>query len=221
MKAMILAAGEGKRIKSLFPDMPKPLIPLKGKPLIEYLIELLQKAGTEVLLNIKESQVDRFKYLKLPLLIEDTPLGNAGAIKKFAGQLDDTFLVLHSDIYTDIDINALIKTHQNFVGTNSICASSPGALMTMTVKRLDDGKNYGIVLHEKGKVIGFTRDRLINCGIYVCNKKILKYIGGGFQDLDKDLFPKLLKDKKLFVYMHKGIWCDVGTPDEYSKCKNL
>lgn len=205
IKALILAAGKGERMKSLFPDTPKSLIPFKGKPLIEHFIKLLHKYKIkDILLNIKDNDINRFRYLKLPVLIETKPLGNAGAIKKFIHQLGERFLVFHGDLYTDVNIDKLIKAHLSQKG-----------LMTMMIKRISTGKNLGLVVREKERVIGFTRERFVNCGIYICHKKISNYIGQGFQDLDQDLFPVLIKDKMLFTYTHQGVWYDLGTPESY------
>ena len=96
MKVILLAAGQGTRTKKLFPDIPKALIPIKGKPAIEYIIE--QCKGFDVMLNVRGKDAEKFKYLGLPLLIENTPLGNAGAVKYFSKDLGDKFIATHVDV---------------------------------------------------------------------------------------------------------------------------
>ena len=203
MKVIILAAGEGRRMKEVFPDTPKGLIPVEGKPIIEYLVE--QYKDFEVLLNVRSREADRFKYLGLPLLEEETPLGNAGAIKYFIKELGDKFIAVHTDVYSDIDPHELKKAHKG--------------VATMTVKDLADPKDFGVVTHTGDLVTGFTRERLVNCGMYVFSREIADYITDGFQDLDRDLFPKLIGKQKLHFYRHEGKWNDVGRAEYWRKEK--
>jgi len=162
---------------------------------MELLIE--QYKGFDILLNVKESEAESFKYLKLPLLIEKAPLGNAGAVKHFIKELGDRFIATHVDVHSDLDPNELTKAHRG--------------IATMTVKDFSEPKSFGVVTHEDGVVTGFTRKRLVNCGIYSFTKDVVKHIGEGFQDFDKDLFPRLIKEKALYLYEHKGSWEDIGT----------
>lgn len=200
MKVIILAAGKGTRMKKLFPDTPKALIPVRGKPIMEHIIK--QFAGFEILLNVSGKEAKAFKYLKLPLLIEETPLGNAGAIKYFSKELGNSFVAIHTDTYSDLNPKDLVNAHQGYV--------------TMTVKDLSKPKDFGVVAHEDRLITGFTRKRLINCGIYSFSKEAVQFIGDGFQDVDKDLFPKLIREKKLFLYEHKGTWEDAGRQEYWA-----
>ena len=203
MKIIILGAGEGTRTAKLFPNIPKPLIPIRGKPILERLIE--QYKGLEILVNVRAKDAEKFKYLKLPLLIEEEPLGNAGAVKYFSKELGDTFIATHTDIYSDLDPKALVNAHKGYA--------------TMTVKDMSKPKSFGVITHEDRLVTGLTRKRLINCGIYCFSREVIDYIGKGFQDFDKDLFPKLIKAKKLYFYEHKGVWEDMGTKEYWAKAK--
>jgi len=195
MKVLILAAGEGMRMKKYFPGVPKGLIPVKGKPIIEHLMK--QYKGFDILLNVRAQDADHFSYLKLPLLVEETPLGNAGAVKYFADDLGDKFIVTHIDILSDLDPKDLAKAHHG-------CA-------TMVVKDFAEAKSFGVVTHDGNVVTGFTRKRLINCGMYCFSKEVMQYIGAGFQDFDKDLFGSLIRHKKLYLFEHEGQWEDIGT----------
>ena len=201
MKVVIVCAGEGTRTKEIFPDIPKGLIPVKGKPIVEHLIE--QYKDFEVILNVRDREADKFKYLNLPLLVEETPIGNAGAVKRFIKELGDKFIVTHNDIYCDLDTRKLIKAHKG--------------IATMVVKDMAGPKEFGVITHEANSVTGFTRERLVNCGIYLFSKEIAKYIGGGFQDFDRDLFPKLILKRKLRFYRHDGKWEDIGRTDFWNK----
>ncbi len=201
MNVIILAAGEGTRTKKIFPGIPKPLIPIRGRPVIEHIIELYK--GFDVLLNVRAKDKAKFKYLKLPILAEETPLGNAGAVKYFLKELGEKFIATHTDTYTDINAKKLVASHKG--------------LATMVVKDISEPKAFGIVTHERDLVTGFTRKRLVNCGIYCFSREVVDYIGDGFQDFDKDLFPKLVKNAKLHIYEHKGLFEDMGTEEYWNK----
>ncbi|NQT06961.1 MAG: nucleotidyltransferase family protein [Candidatus Omnitrophica bacterium] len=203
MKVIILTAGEGTRTKKLFPGTPKALIPINERPALEYLID--QYKGFDIFINVRANEAKSFKYLKLPLLVEETPLGNAGAVKYFSKELGDKFIATHTDILSDLDPKRLAASHKG-------CA-------TMAVKDLSKPKNFGVITHEGGLVTGFTRRRLINCGIYSFSKEVIEYIGKGFQDFDKDLFPRLISAKKLYIYEHEGAWEDIGTQDYWKKTR--
>jgi len=201
VKVIILAAGKGTRVREIFPDIPKPLILIDEKPIIERIIE--QYNNFDILLNVRKEDADKFKYLDLPLLIENTPLGNAGAVKYFIKELGERFIATHTDIYSDLDPKDLINAHKH-----------PA---TMVVKDVAKPKEFGMITHEEDLVTGFTRERLINCGIYMFSKDIVNYIGDGFQDFDKDLFPKLINDKKMKFYQHVGLWHDIGRKEFWNK----
>lgn len=198
MKLVILAAGEGTRTKKLFPHTPKPLIPVNGRPVIEHIID--QFRDFEILVNVRAKDADRFRCLNLPLLLEAKPLGNAGAIKHFSKDLGRRFLAVHTDTYSDLNPKKLVESHRGYA--------------TMVVKDLSKPKELGVVTYENRLITGFTRKRFINCGIYSFTSDMLDYIGKGFQDLDNDVFPALIKDKKLYLYEHKGLWEDIGR-EEY------
>lgn len=201
MKVIILAAGEGTRTKEIFPDTPKGLIPVEGKPIAEHLIE--QYKDFEVVLNVRASDTARFKYLNIPLLVEDTPLGNAGAIKFFIKELGSIFIATHVDTYSDFDPHKLVKAHKD--------------IATMVVKDIAEPKEFGVITYENDLVTGFTRKRLINCGIYLFSREVVNYIEDGFQDFDRNLFPKLMAQHKLRFYKHEGMWHDIGRVEYWRK----
>lgn len=203
MKVVILAAGEGTRIKEIFPDTPKGLVPVKGRPIVEHLVE--QYKDFEVLLNVRARDEAKFKYLGIPLLVEDTPLGNAGAVKFFIKELGGQFIATHVDTYSDLDPRKLIRAHKD--------------IATMAVKDIAGPKEFGVITYNENLVTGFTRERFVNCGVYLFSKEVVNYIGEGFQDLDKDLFPKLIAQQRLHFYKHEGKWHDIGRPDYWKNCK--
>lgn len=196
MKAMILCGGLGTRTKKEYPDTPKALILHKDKPMLERHLKALNRF--DVVLNVRADEAKHFYKYKLPLLIEANPIGNAGAIRKFIDELGYRFLVIHNDIYHDID----------YVAMTTICQGT----VIMAAKDIAKEKEFGIV--TKGKnyhVTEFTRRRFINCGAYCMYRKVGSYIKyGKFQDIDKDLIPKLIKANELYYYEHKGKWKDIG-----------
>jgi len=196
MKAMILCGGMGTRTEKKYPGIPKALIPYKGKPILEHHLERLKMF--DVFLNVRADEQRHFKKYGLPLLIETHPIGNAGAIKKFADDLGYRFLVIHNDVYHDID----------YIAMTTMCQGT----MIMAAKDIAGDKEFGVITKgEGGHIAGFTRRRLVNCGVYCMYHRINAYIEHGkFQDIDKDLIPRLIRTGELYFYEHKGAWKDIG-----------
>jgi len=206
MNAIILAAGKGERAKKLYPDAPKALIPICGMPMAEYLITMLKgsKMFKEIFLNIRLCDEELFRDFEIPLLLEKEPLGNAGAVKRFSEYLSDVFLVHHCDVLSDLNYRKLFEAFQK-----------NDALGTMTLATPKSPGNFGVPQLKANKIVGFRRDEkakgLVNGGIYFFKKEVISLIGDGFQDLDRDLFPKLIEKNELSYYIHPGSWMDVGT----------
>lgn len=196
MKALILCGGMGTRVKSKYPDIPKALIPYRDRPMLEYHLETLRKF--DVVLNVRADEAKHFYKYNLPLLIETYPIGNAGAIRKFIDELGYRFLVIHNDVYHDIA----------YVALTTVCQGTA----IMAVKDIAREKEFGIVTKGKDNhVTDFTRRRFINCGIYCMYQKVRNYIDyGKFQDIDKDLIPRLIKAGELYYYEHSGKWKDIS-----------
>jgi len=212
--AIILAGGKGTRVKSLFPNVPKALIPVNNIPILERIIKQLK--DFTIFINVNEDEKKYFEYLNLPLLVEFQRYGNAGAIRQFYKMLGNRFLVIHTDVLSNIDMNQLWKEHCERADCkgHELIGS-----VTMTVKNIGNPKSFGLVIQEyPNKVVGFTRNRFINCGVYCMDKEVIKFIdGNSFQDFDRDLFPKLIKENLLYTYIHKGIWFDIGNKEFWRK----
>jgi len=210
--ALILAGGRGTRTKEKFPGIPKALIPVEGIPMIERIIKQLE--DFTIYINVNKIEKSQFEYLHLPLLVESLRCGNAGVIKQFVKELGDRFLVIHCDVLSNINMDKLWKDHSERVSKFGQIGS-----VTMTVKNIGSGKDFGVVVQEyPNKVTGFTRDRNINCGTYCMDKEVVKYIDENkFQDLDKDLFPKLIDNGLLYTYTHTGAWFDIGIEKFWDK----
>ena len=199
-KALILAGGKGARVKK-FTDRIKPLVIIAGQPMLSILSEQLKNYETYINCNREHEKILK-SYGNL--IVEEKRLGNATPIRLFAEQCKESFLVMHCDVFSNIDFNRLIEQHKK-----SDC------LMTMAVKNISKRKSFGLTIFDRDKVaIAFSRDRYVNMGIYICKPEIKDFIlNNTYQDLDRDLITRLIEKKKLNVYIHQGMWYDVGSND--------
>ena len=225
MKALFLAGGLGTRLKPITNDLPKPMVPIVGKPLLERNIQRLKKIGVdEIVLSTcyKPHKIEkhfgdgRGLGVKIDYITEDVPLGTAGAIKN-AESFDDTFLVFNSDILSDIDISEMIRFHKE-----------KGALATIAVTQVDNPSAYGVIEHdENGFITAFkekpqpheSSSNLINAGVYIFEPQLLNEIPSGRAvSIERETYPLLLqKGYKMAVYNRCSYWLDLGTPEKYLK----
>lgn len=219
-----MAGGEGTRLRPLTCDLPKPMMPLMNKPIMEHIIELLKKHGiTKVCATlqylpdiIKEHFGDGSEFgVDLRYYIEETPLGTAGSVKNAQGFLDETFVVISGDVLCDIDLTEAIGFHRE-----------KGAIATLVLTRQDIPLEYGVVVtNEEGRIIRFLEkpswaevfSDTINTGIYILEPEVLNYFEKGqIFDFSKNLFPLLLKQNQpLYGFISKCYWCDIGNPEQY------
>jgi mannose-1-phosphate guanylyltransferase len=215
MKAMVLAAGLGTRLRPLTYAISKPMVPVLDRPVMAHILDLLEHHGIdEVIANlhyfpepIRAYFGDRIAYNHEPEL-----LGTAGGVRacrRFFGE--QTFLVISGDALTDIDLSALLATHR-----------AHGGIATLAVKRVADTREYGVVLHDQaGRIKGFqekpapaqARSDLGNCGIYVFEPEIFDYFPDApFADFAQDVFPALLAaDAPFYIHEIEGYWNDIGS----------
>src|ERR1035437_1764269 len=218
MRAMVLAAGLGTRLRPLTYEITKPMVPVLDRPGMEHILDLLARHGMdEVIANlhyfpesIREHFGDRLEYR-----VEEELLGTAGgggACGAFFG--DDAFLVISGGALTGIDLGALIARHR-----------SAGGIATLAVKQVPDTREYGVVLHDSdGRITGFQEkpepeealSNLGNCGIYVFDPAIFDYFPERpFVDWAKDVFPVLLEnDVPFHIHEVDEYWNDVGSLGE-------
>jgi mannose-1-phosphate guanylyltransferase/phosphomannomutase len=232
MKAILLSAGRGERLKPLTDMMPKVMIPLNGKPLLQYWIEFLKKYGIEeVAINVWYLGEQIMNYfgdgskfgVKIKYSKEETLLGTATPIKKieelYPGFCSkEPFLVIYADNLTDMDLKKVFEFHE---------LHKP--LVTLTLHEHDEPWTRGIVnTTEEGKVIGFIEKpkkedilsgKSASC-VYICEPEILKYLKDEKEDLGTDLFPRLLQNNcKLYAIDPKAYVQDTGTLERYEKAK--
>ncbi|MHB8061153.1 MAG: sugar phosphate nucleotidyltransferase [Ruminiclostridium sp.] len=224
MKALFLAGGKGTRLQPLTDKVPKPMVPIMNKPLLERTMMHLKKSGiTEIVISscyqpqfIEDYFGDGERFgLKIQYIVEDTPLGTGGAIKKAAAEFTDTFIVFNSDILSDLDINKIIAYHKN-----------SHALATIAVKEVEDPSAYGVIdTDANGYAVSFVEKPMkgqissnsINAGIYIFEPEIFKEIPiNKVVSVERDVFPKLLeKGYKIAVYKDDSYWIDIGTLEKY------
>jgi len=227
MKVMILAAGLGTRLRPLTDLISKPMVPIVNRPVMEHIIELLERNDfKEIIVNlhwypkvIKDYFGDGAVFgVKIKYSYEDKLLGTAGGVKKVKDFFDnETFLIMSGDALTDINLNDLIKFHKQKDG-----------LCTMVLTSVDEPSAYGVViLDEEKKIIGFQekppqgreKSKLANSGIYVFKTEIFDYIPDNeFFDFGADVFPQLVKENiPIYGYTHSRYWNDVGNLTEYMR----
>ncbi len=227
MKAMILAAGLGTRLRPLTEEIAKPMVPIVNKPVMEHIVELLARHGFDDLYvnihyfpdAIRRHFGDGSRWgVRITYSYEEELLGTAGGVKKLEKELGgDTLLVISGDALTDIDLTALMDYHH-----------SKNTLATLVLTPVDDPSKYGVVLvDEENRIVGFqekpdrreAKSHLANSGIYVFEPEILKMIPrDSFYDFGSQLFPRLLEEGKAFHgYFHDDYWNDVGSIEEYRR----
>jgi mannose-1-phosphate guanylyltransferase/mannose-1-phosphate guanylyltransferase/phosphomannomutase len=218
MKAMVLAAGLGTRLRPLTFELPKPMVPVLDRPVMAHIVDLLDRHGyDEVIANlhyfpdtIRDYFGDRIVYREEPEL-----LGTAGGVRNCADFLaDGTFLIISGDALTDIDLGAFVARHK-----------AAGGIGTLAVKRVQDTREFGVVLHDAdGRITGFQEkpdpaealSDLGNCGIYLFEPEIFDYFPRQpFVDWANDVFPALLEhDVPFHIHEIDEYWNDVGSLDE-------
>ena len=219
-----MSGGNGTRLRPLTCDLPKPMVPIFNKPVMEYGIELLRKHNIDeiaVTLHYLPNVImdyfgDGSKFdVKINYYIEDTPLGTGGSVRNVEDFLDSTIVVISGDAFTNIDIQKAYGFHRE-----------KGSKATLILKREPVPLEYGIVITEDdGKIIRFLEkpswgevfSDTINTGIYILEPEVFNnYKKGQNFDFSKDLFPKLLEDGvPMYGYIADEYWCDVGDLNSY------
>jgi mannose-1-phosphate guanylyltransferase/phosphomannomutase len=228
MKAVILAAGKGTRLGNLTSQCPKPMLPLHGKPLLQYNLDLLSAHGfRSVAMNLYHLPEVFFDYLdkmnkhglEVTLAIEPFLLGSAGAIKNLEKFLDDTFVVIYGDLLTNLNLSALVDRHRKAKG-----------LATLAVYQVEDPRSFGIVnIEQDGRITHFVEkpgngkvsSPWANAGVYVMEPEILGYIPPRKEyDFGQDLFPALLS-RGIAMYAHpfSEYLIDIGSPQNYKQAQ--
>ena len=226
MKAVVMAGGEGSRLRPLTIGRPKPMVPIVNRPVMEHILLLLKRHGiTEVVVTVQYLARIIQDYfgsgealgMRLHYSVEDVPLGTAGSVKQAEHFLDESFLVISGDALTDFDLSRIVEFHR-----------AQRAVATITLTSVPDPLEYGVVITDNdGHVRRFLEkpswseviSDTINTGIYVLEPEVLQRCPAGQPfDFSHDLFPALLSDgRPMFGYVSDGYWTDVGTIQEYAR----
>ena len=227
MKAVIMAGGEGSRLRPMTCTVPKPMVKLCGRPVSEYILDLLAKHGcTEAVFTLRYlgGQIEKhfgleYRGISLGFSYEKTPLGTAGCVKKAADEgFDDDFLIISGDAMCDFDLTSALAYHKKM-----------GADATIITKRVADPREYGCVIAKDGFVVGFSEkpsfsgavSDFVNTGVYVLSKSVLELIPDSTEfDFSRDVFPLMLeRGMKLAALEENGYWCDIGDFSSYKRCQ--
>jgi mannose-1-phosphate guanylyltransferase/mannose-1-phosphate guanylyltransferase/phosphomannomutase len=216
MKAMVLAAGLGTRLRPLTYEITKPMVPVLDRPVMAHILDLLGRHGfEEVIANLHYFPDSIRAYFGEDELIyrhEPELLGTAGGVRGCADFFgDEPFLVISGDALTDIDLSAFAARHRE-----------AGGVATLAVKQVRDTREYGVVLHDReGRITGFQEkpepdealSTLGNCGIYIFDPAIFDYFPDRpFADWAQDVFPALLEhDVPFYIHEVSDYWNDVGS----------
>lgn len=226
MKAVIMAGGEGTRLRPLTSNVPKPMLPLANRPMMEHIIGLLRSHGVDEIVvtvaylanAIRTYFGDGSEFgVRMVYALEENPLGTAGSVRNAMAELDDRFLVISGDVLTDIDLGAIVRLHDE-----------RDALATIALVSVENPLEFGIVITQHDGSIerflekptwGQVFSDTINTGIFVLEPRIFDYIDADRPvDFSSEVFPALLENKEpLFGAVAEGYWEDVGNLDAYIK----
>ena len=223
MQALVLAGGEGTRLRPLTYTTPKPVMPLAGRPFLTFMLDWLHGHGvTEVILScgfrsdaVRDVLGDIHKGMRLRYVVESEPLGTAGPVRLALdeGVLEERLLVLNGDVLTDIDLSAELARH-----------ADTGARATLALIAVEDTASYGVVpADSEGRVEAFLEKspepaptNRINAGAYVIEREVIadRVPAGRAVSFEREVFPSLVGDG-LFGFPAAGYWVDIGTPERY------
>jgi len=220
-KAVILAAGRGTRLYPVTMEIPKPLLLVSKKPIINYLVELFSKHNIEeIIVSILSEYKDDFFWWKkryypeknIKLIAIEEPLGTWGGIARMKDELkDSTFLVSNGDEIKELDLSKMLDFHKK-----------QNVIASVALTKVENPQNYGVAALDGDLIKEFIEkpenppSQYINSGLYFCEPEILEYKKTPeFSDVEKDIFPFLAKEKKLAGFKFEGRWMDCGTWERY------
>ncbi len=222
--ALILCGGKGTRLRPITYEIPKALVPVHGKPLIEHIFDLLKKYGiTDVILSVghmkdkitgKKDEWERLG-LNISFVEEDKPLGTAGPLRLAKDKLTKTFIVSNGDELKNINIMDMYEFHKK-----------NRALATIALTTVSDPSQYGVARLEGNRIIEFVEkpkkgkepSNLINAGFYILEPEVVDMVPDNkFVMFENDVFPKLAKQGRLFGFPFSGQWFDTGNFERYER----
>jgi mannose-1-phosphate guanylyltransferase len=222
LQALILAGGEGTRLRPLTSTVPKPVVPLVDRPFIAFMLDWLRSHGVDDVVmscghladGVRNVLGDGSRFgVRLRYVEEPRPLGTGGALKHAEALLDERFLMLNGDVLTDIDVTSQLQQHE-----------ATGARGTLALYPVDDPSAYGLVrLDATSAVTEFVEkpsaDQIdtnnISAGVYVLERSVLDLVAPGQPaSIEREVFPQLVGNG-LYGHVSHGYWMDIGTPERY------
>lgn len=225
MQAIILAGGLGTRLRSVVPDLPKPMAPVAGRPFLAWMLDRLADAGFERAVlavgyrheAISEYFGERYRGLALHYSVENAPLGTGGAMHLAAAQVTSMpVFVLNGDTYLELDYRAMLDAHRR-----------AGALMSVAVCSVPDVSRYGALEIAGGVVTGFQEkgrggQGYINAGVYLLSSGIMERIPAGVPfSFEQELLVPALHEIRPAAMVAEGLFIDIGVPEDYDRAQRL
>ncbi|MFH1786012.1 MAG: nucleotidyltransferase family protein [Candidatus Micrarchaeota archaeon] len=223
MRAFVLAGGEGTRLRPYTYSIPKPMLLVGGKPIVQYVLEHIKESGvTEATLAVGYLHEKIFDYfadgkklgMKISYTIEEEALGTAGSILVAKNRPKEPFIVVMGDAIMDFDLKSMIEMHRK-----------SGAIATVALLKHKTKVHYGVANITNGYITAFQEkpelEHYINTGVYVLSPEIFTFVKEK-EDFAKDVFPRLLSNnQKICAFkVDQGVWVDIGRLEEYEKLKD-
>ncbi len=222
-QALILAGGLGTRLGSLTKTAPKPMLPVAGRPFLEYLVLNLRRFDVKRIVlsvgylhDIIESHFQDGRNLGVTIeySVEMEPLGTGGGIRSASNMLDDSFLVLNGDTFLDcnyLDLGLMLK---------------PGISAAIALRSIVDVSRYGNVTMAGERVLQFVEKGnsgpgLVNAGVYILTQAALDYLPVGYSSIESNLFPLLAAQGRLAARICSGFFIDIGLPETLSEANRI
>jgi mannose-1-phosphate guanylyltransferase len=222
VQALVLAGGEGTRLRPLTYTTPKPVMPLAGRPFLSFMLDWLRGHGVEEVIlscgfmseGVRQVLGDIYEGMRLRYVIEEKALGTAGPVRLALdeGLLDERLLVLNGDVLTDMDVSAELEQHER-----------SGARVTLALVEVNDVSAYGVVPTDAERRVEAFLEKTgdpaptnrVNAGAYVIEREVLETIEPGRAvSFEREIFPELVGDG-LYGWPAEGYWIDIGAPDRY------
>ncbi|MBI4154392.1 nucleotidyltransferase family protein [Candidatus Woesearchaeota archaeon] len=221
--ALMLAGGKGERLRPYTDNMQKTLMPIQGRAILDYNIALLKRHNINTIvlgigyLGDKVRQHFENKEIAGIIFSEETePLGTGGALRLASGHLKETFVMCNGDELKDIDIYKMLEIHRK-----------NNALVTIALTEADDPTSFGVARLDGSRILEFVekpkRDEapsnMINSGLYIIEPEVIGMLPEGKSSLEKEIFPTIAKQGRLFGYKFSGQWFPTDTPERYHKAE--
>jgi NDP-sugar pyrophosphorylase family protein len=225
MQAIVLAGGLGTRLRSVVPELPKPMAPVRGRPFLEFVLDQLVEAGFELATlavgyrshSIRSHFGERYRGLVLDYSVETEPLGTGGAIRLgWASVSEQDVFVVNGDTYLEVDYRAMLDAHRR-----------EDALLTLAVCHVADAGRYGALELRDGRVAGFhekgrSGPGWINAGVYVLARQLQPLLASREPfSFEQDIVVPELSAIRPLAHITDGVFIDIGIPEDYARAQTL